>query len=189
MPPAKKQRDSAASDHHTRQMPPTDYNTMTPSAYTRETNNDTKTHSNQLTARMLTWEDKRVSAPDLNLQIDGDQSVQTSAEQWDQSEAKEINSLIQIDAVSPIHNGQMQIELNKRSRRTNQRLHWLHNNYNEADFFTKQLPTPLYQQTRRNLEASESSSYCSLKEIENIRGLSGSRLNYLWKITPNPPSQ
>jgi hypothetical protein len=91
--------------------------------------------------------------------IDGDQSVQTRAEQWHQSEAKEINSLIQMGAVSPIHNGKMPIELNKRSCRTNQRFHWLRNNYDEADFFTKQLPTPLYEQTRRNLEASESSSY------------------------------
>ncbi len=95
---------SAASDHQTRQRLPTDYSTMTPLAYTRE-DNDTKTHSNQHTARMLTCEDKRVSAPDLNLQIDGDQSVQTRAEQWDQSQAKEINSLIQMGAVSPIHNG------------------------------------------------------------------------------------
>ncbi len=119
--------------------------------------NDTTTHSNQLTARMLTWEDKRVSAPGLNLKLDEDQSFQTSAEQWDQSEAKEVNSLIRIGTVSPIHNGPMQIELNKRSRHINQRFHWLRNNYKEADFFTERLPTPIYEQTRRDFEANESS--------------------------------
>jgi hypothetical protein len=77
---------------------------------------DTTTHSNQPTARMLTWKDKRVSSPGENLQVDDDQSLQTNAEQWDQSEAKEINSIIPQGAITPIHNGPMQIELNKRSR-------------------------------------------------------------------------
>jgi hypothetical protein len=120
---------------------------------------DTTTHSNQPTARMLTWNDKRVPSPGENLQVDDDQSLQNNAEQWDQSEAKEINSIMQQGAVTPIHNGPMQIELNKRSRHINQRFHGLRNNYNEADFFTKQLPTPLYEQTRRNFQTSESSSY------------------------------
>ncbi len=152
---------------------------MTPSPYMRGKANDNTTHCNQLTARMLTWEDERVSAPGLSLKIDEVQSIQTSAEKWDQSKAKEINSLIQLGTASPIHNRPMQIELKKRSRHINQRFHWLRNNCNEAEFFIKQLPTPLYDQTRRDSEANES---C-------IRDLSGSRFNYLWKIIPNPPNQ
>ena len=119
---------------------------------------DTTTHSNQPTARMLTWEDQRVSSPGY-LQGDDDQSLPTNAEVWHQSKAYELNSIIQHGAVTPIHNGPMQIEHNKRSRHSNQRFHTLRNNYNEADFFTNQLPTPLYKQLRRNIQTSESSSY------------------------------
>jgi hypothetical protein len=36
-----------------------------------------------------------VPGPGLNLKIDGNQSFQTNAEKWAQSEATEINSLIQ----------------------------------------------------------------------------------------------
>jgi hypothetical protein len=67
----------------------------------------------------------------------------------------EINSLIQLGAISPIHNGPMQIELNNRSRHINIRFHALRH---EADFFTKQLPTPLYERARRDLDANESYS-------------------------------
>jgi hypothetical protein len=119
---------------------------------------DTTTHSNQSTARMLTWEDQRVSSPGY-LQVDDDQSLPTNAELWNHLEAKELNSIIQHGAVTPIHNGPMQIEHNKRSRHSNQRFHTLRNNYNEADFFTKQLPTPRYEQLRRNVQTSERSSY------------------------------
>jgi hypothetical protein len=52
----------------------------------------------------------------------------------------------------------MQSELNKGSHHVNKRFHWLRNNYNETDFFTKQLPTPIYEQARRDLKANESSS-------------------------------
>jgi hypothetical protein len=150
VPPAKKQKVSAVSDHQALQMQPIDYNTMTPSAYIIR-------GRNHLTARVLTWEDERVSLPGLRLnpKIDEGQSIQTSAEKWDQSKAKEINSLIQSGAVSPIHNEPMQIELNKRSRHIKQRFHMFRNNYNEADFFTRQLPTPQYEQTRREVEANE----------------------------------
>jgi hypothetical protein len=64
-----------------------------------------------------------VSAPGLNLKIDGDQSFQTSEEKWGQSEANEINSLIQFGAISPIDNGPMQSKLNKGSRHVNKRFH------------------------------------------------------------------
>jgi hypothetical protein len=80
VPPAKKQRLVAASDQ-ARQMQLTDFNTITPSAYMREKANDNATHSNQLTAKMLTWENERVSAPGRSLKIDENQSFQTSAEQ------------------------------------------------------------------------------------------------------------
>ncbi len=46
----------------------------------------------------------------------------------------------------------MQSERNESSRHINQRFHWLRNNYDKADFFTKQLPTPLYEQARRDLD-------------------------------------
>jgi hypothetical protein len=190
VPPAQKQRVFATHDHQTRQMHPTDYHTITPSAhmqgkpkvgdkvesrcedgrrhcdatrlsmindkhysihYYDDNVEDTTTHSNQPTARMLTWEDQRVSSPGY-LQVDDDQSLQTNTELWNQSEAKELNCIIQQGAVTPIHNGTMQIEHNKRSRHSNQRFHTLRNNYNEADFFTKQLPTPRYEQLRRNIQ-------------------------------------
>ncbi len=51
----------------------------------------------------------------------------------------------------------MQIELNKRSHHINQRFHGLRTDYNDADFYTKPLPTPLYEQLRRDLEANDSS--------------------------------
>jgi hypothetical protein len=119
---------------------------------------DTTTHSNQPTARMLTWGNQRVSSSG-HLQVDNDQSLPTNAELWNQSEAKELNSIIQHAAVTSIHNGPMQIEHNQRSRHSNQRAHTLRNNYTEADFFTKQLPAPIYKQLRRNIQTSESSSY------------------------------
>jgi hypothetical protein len=52
----------------------------------------------------------------------------------------------------------MQSERNKSSRHINLRFHALRNNYNEADFFTKQPPTPLHEQARRDLDANESFS-------------------------------
>jgi hypothetical protein len=54
-------------------------------------------------ARRLKREDERVPVPGLNLKIDGNQSFQTNAEKWAQSEATEINSLIQSCAISPIY--------------------------------------------------------------------------------------
>ena len=97
---------------------------------------------------------ERLSSPGY-LQVDDDQTLQTNAEQWTQSEAKELHSILQQPAVAPIHNkGPMQIEHNKRFRHSNQRAHTLCNNYNEADFFTKQLPTPLYKQLRCNIQGS-----------------------------------
>ena len=53
----------------------------------------------------------------------------------------ELNSLIQLGAIRPIHNGPMQIELSNCSRHINQRFHWLRNKFNEAH----QLPAPLYE--------------------------------------------
>jgi hypothetical protein len=109
---------------------------------------------------LVVW--SRVPAPD------GDQSFQTTAEKWAQSDAIEINSRIQSGAMSPIHEGPMPSERKKSCRHMNQRFHWLRNNYNynEADFFTKQLPTPLlYEQARRDLEANESSCNWSSYEI------------------------
>ena len=93
--------------------------------------------------------------PVLNLKIDGDQSFQTNAEIWAQSEATEINSLNPSSAISPIYDGPVQSERNESSRHINIRFHALHH---EADFFTKQLPTPLYEQARRDLDANESYS-------------------------------
>ena len=60
-------------------------------------------HSHQPTAR-LAWDEERVPGPVLNLKIDGDQSFQNNAEIWAQSEATEINSLIQSGAFSPVYN-------------------------------------------------------------------------------------
>jgi hypothetical protein len=163
--PSKKQRVPVASDQ-VQQMQPTKYNrmtigfnTMTPAAYMRVKSQDNNNQSHQPTARRLTWEEKGVSAPGLNLKVDGiNHSRQTTAEKWAKSEANEINSLIQFGATSPIYDGPMQSERNKSSRHINQRFHVLRNNYNEADFVTKQLPMPLYEQARRDLDANESSS-------------------------------
>ena len=93
--------------------------------------------------------------PVLNLKIDGDQSFQTNAEIWAQSEATEINSLNPCSAISPIYDGPVQSERNESSRHINIRFHALRH---EADFFTTQLPTPLYEQARRDLDANESYS-------------------------------
>ncbi len=94
-------------------------------------------------------------APGLNLKIDVNRSFQTNAEKWAQSAATEINSLIQSCAISPIYDGLVQSERNESSRHINIRFHALRH---EADFFTKQLPTPLYEQARRDLDANESYS-------------------------------
>jgi hypothetical protein len=134
------------------------FNTMTPAAYMQVKSHDNNNQSHQPTGRRLTWEDERVPVPGQNLKIDGDQSFQTTAEKWTKSEANEINSLIQFGAISPIHDGPMQSERNKSSWHINQRFHGLRNNYHEADFFTQQLPTPLYEQARRDLDATESFS-------------------------------
>jgi hypothetical protein len=111
----------------------------------RVNTHDINNHSHQLTARRLTWADERVSGSVLNLKIDGDQSFQTT----------EINSLIQYRAISPFYDGPVQSEHDKSSRHINIRFHALGH---EADFFTKQLPTPLYDQARRDLDANESYS-------------------------------
>ena len=120
----------------------------------RVNTHDINNHSHQPTARRLTWADERVSGPVLNLKIDGDQSFQTNAERA-QSEATEINSLIQYGEISPFYDGPVQSEHDKSSRHINLRFHALRH---EADFFTKQLPTPLYEQARRDLDANESYS-------------------------------
>ena len=52
------------------------------------------------------------SVPGLNLKIDGNQSFQTNAEKWAQSEATEINSLNPSSAISPIYDGPVQSERN-----------------------------------------------------------------------------
>jgi hypothetical protein len=116
-------------------------------------------HSHQPTARRLTWEDERVPGPVLNLKIDGDQSFQTNAGKWAQSETTEINSLIPSGAISPVYDGPVQSERNESSRHVNKRFHALRHEADfEADFFTKQLPTPLYEQARRDLDANGSYS-------------------------------
>ena len=85
--------------------------------------------------------------------------IPNNAEKWTQSEANEINSLIQSGAISLFYDGPVQSELNKSSRHINLRFHALRK---EADFFTKQLPTPLYEQARRDFDANE--SYSNLSE-------------------------
>jgi hypothetical protein len=53
----------------------------------------------------------------------------------------------------------VQSEHNKSSRHINKRFHALrHEADYEADFLTKQLPTPLYEQARRALDENESYS-------------------------------
>jgi hypothetical protein len=118
----------------------------------RVNTHDINNHSHLPTARRLTWEDERVPGPGLNLKIDGNQSFQTNAERA-QSEATEINSLIQYGAISPFYDGLVQSERNESSCHINIRFHALRH---EADFFTKQLPTPLYEQARRDLDANKS---------------------------------
>ena len=103
--------------------------------------------------------DERVSGPVLNLKIGGDQSFQTNAEKWAKSEATEINSLIQYGAISPFYDGPVQSEHNKSSRHINIRFHALRTKADfEADFLTKPLPTPLYEQLRRDIYANENYS-------------------------------
>ncbi len=100
-----------------------------------------------------------MSSPVLNLKTDGDQSFQTNAEEWAQSEATEINSLIQSGAFSPVYNGPVQSELDKSSRHINTRFHALRFKADfEADFLNKPLPTTLYEQLRRDMDANENYS-------------------------------
>ncbi len=115
-------------------------------------------HSHQPTAR-LTWDEERVPGPVLNLKIDGDQSFQYNPEIWAQSEATEIDSLIQSGAFSPVYKGPAQSNLNESSRHINIRFHALRSKADcEADFFTKPVPTPLYEQLRRDILANENYS-------------------------------
>ncbi len=131
------------------------FNTSTPEANMRVNTHDINNHSHLPTARRLTWEDERVPGSGLNLKINGNQSFQTNAEIWAQSEATEINSLIQSCAISSIYDGPVHSERNESSRHINIRFHVLRH---EADFFTKQLPTPLYEQARCDLDANQSYS-------------------------------
>ncbi len=71
-------------------------------------------HSHQPTAR-LAWDEE----------IDGDQSFQNNPEIWAQSEATEINNLIQSGAFSPVYNGPAQSNLKESSRHINIRFHAL----------------------------------------------------------------
>jgi hypothetical protein len=80
-------------------------NTTTPEANMQVNTHDINNHSHQPTASRLTWKDERVPVTGLNLKIDGNQSFKTNAEKWAQSEATEINSLIQSCAISPIYDG------------------------------------------------------------------------------------
>ena len=114
-------------------------------------------HSQQPTAR-LTWNEQRVPGPVLNLKIDGDQSFQNNAEIWAQSEATEINSLIQSGAFSPVYNGPAQSKLNESSCHINTRFHALRSKAEEADFLTNPVPTPQYDQLRRKILANENYS-------------------------------
>jgi hypothetical protein len=133
-------------------------NTTTLKANKRVDTQDIDSQSHQPTAR-LTWEEERVSGPVLNPKIDGDQSFQTNAENWAQSEATEINSLIQSGAFSPVCYGPVHSELNKSSRHINTRFHALRSKADfEADFLNKTLPTPLYEQLRRDMDANKNYS-------------------------------
>jgi hypothetical protein len=135
-------------------------NTTTLKANKRVNNQGIDIHSHQPTAR-LTWEDERVSGPVLSLKIDEDQSFQTNAGKWAQSEATEINSLIQSGAFSPVYGGPgpAQSELNESSHHINIRFHALCTEADfEADFLAKPLPTPLYEQLRRDMNANENYS-------------------------------
>jgi hypothetical protein len=100
-----------------------------------------------------------VSGSGLNLKIDEDQSFQTNTEIWAQSEATEINSLIQSGAFSPVYNKPAQSKLNGSSCHINTRFHALRSETDcEADFLTKPLPTPLNEQLRRDILANENYS-------------------------------
>jgi hypothetical protein len=134
-------------------------NTTTLKAIKRVNTQDIDSHSHQPTAR-LTWEDERVSDQVLNLKIDGDQSFQTNAEKWAQSEATEINSLIRSGAFSPVYDRPIQSELNENSRHINIRFHALRSKADfEADFLNKKpLPMSLYEQLRRDMDANENYS-------------------------------
>ncbi len=115
-------------------------------------------HSHQPTAR-LAWDEERVPGSVLNLKIDGDQSFQNNPEISAQSEATEINSLIQSGAFSPVYKGPAQSNLNDSSRHINIRFHALPFKADrEADFLTKPIPTPLYEQLRRDILANENYS-------------------------------
>ncbi len=99
-----------------------------------------------------------MSGPILNLNIDGDQSSR-NAEIWAQSEATETNSHIQFGAFSPVYNGPAQSKLNESSRHINIRFHALRSKADcEADFLTKPVPMPLYEQLRRDILANENDS-------------------------------
>ncbi len=111
-------------------------------------------HSQQPTTRFA-WDEERVPGQVLNLKIDGNQSFQNNAEIWTQSEATEINSLIQSGAFSPVYNGSAQSKHDDSSRHINIRYHALQS---EADFLTKPVPTPLYDQLRRKILANENYS-------------------------------
>ncbi len=100
-----------------------------------------------------------MSGPGLNLKIDEDQSFQTNTEIWAQPEATEIDSLIQSGAFSPVYNEPAQSKLNGSSRQINTRFHALRSKADwEADFLTKSLPTPLYEQLRHDILANENYS-------------------------------
>ena len=106
--PSKEQR---VLDLLAQQTQPIKYKrTSTPKANMRVNTHDINNHRHQPTARRLTWADERVPGPVLNLKIDGDQSFQTNAEIWAQSEATEINSLNPSSAISPIYDGPVQSE-------------------------------------------------------------------------------
>ena len=125
----------------------------------RVNTHDINNHSHLPTARRLTWEDERVPVPGLNLKIDGNQSFQTNAEKWAQSEATEINSLVRSGAFYLVYNGPVQSELNESFRHINTRFHALRSKAEfEADFLTEPLPTPLHEQLRRRMDANENYS-------------------------------
>ena len=105
---------------------------------------------------MLAWDEERVTGPVLNLKINGDQSFQNNPEIWVQSEATDINHLTQSGVFSPVYNGPAQSNLNESSRHINMRFHALRSKADcEADFLTKPIPTPLYEQLRRDILADE----------------------------------
>ncbi len=94
--------------------------------------------------------------PVLNLKIDGDQSFQNNPEIWAQSEATEISYLTQSGAFSPVYNGPAQSNLNESSRQINMRYHAIRYKADcEANFLTKPIQTPLYEQLRRDILANE----------------------------------